>query len=347
MRKFSDNPNVDNSDLVNYPDARIKDNSGTGDGTPVNERVYGDVVQFFLKLKRLAGLTENNLPDNETNQYQTIEALKEFASKNNYIQNLSSVSGVLTVSAKIGLMQNNESLICKSSVDLGAETQIKGSDNAIIVFANIGAFKTNEYVRLIKTGSTILLVRLVDSVNLDLAISELLYLKKTSQATENTGTSDLFATTPLTNKTVFARRVNGVDSGSYLASISQNGLLSAADKVIIDGITNTIINKGFISGLDVNDTIGALVVSGDISSATASNVAGNASKVVVNMANAMSNTNYIVKMYVQSNSSNIISDVHVSVPIFKPVSTTQFEMCIAQTATENQNIKIHFEVEQL
>jgi len=332
---------------ANYPYGRIKDNTGAGDGTPVNEFVYGDVQQFFAKLITLAGIIPNDLPDNEVNNYQTIQALKEFANKNNYIQNLSSVSGVLNVSAKIGLMQNNESLICKSSVDLGSETQIKGSDNVTISFANIGAFKTNEYVRLIKTGSTILLVRLVDSVNLDLAVSELLYLKKTSQATENTGTSDLFATTPLTNKTVFARRVTGVDSGTYLATVSNNGLLSAADKIIIDNFVDTIINRGYISGVEVAVSTGAMVVSGDISGAVASTLGTDGTKLVVTMANAMANTNYLVKIYVQGQSANIIADNNVCVPVFKPLTTTTFEIGLAETVAEGQNLKIHIEVQQL
>ena len=32
---------------ANYPYGRIKDNTGAGDGTPVNEFVYGDIHQFF------------------------------------------------------------------------------------------------------------------------------------------------------------------------------------------------------------------------------------------------------------------------------------------------------------
>jgi len=218
---------------ANYPYGRIKDNTGAGDGTPVNEFVYGDIQQFFAKLITLAGIVPNDLPDNEINQYQTIQALKEFASKNNYIQNISSVTGVLNVSAKLGLMNTDEFLVCKASVDLGVETQIKGTDGTTFTITTIGTFKTNEYVRLIKTASTIVLVRISDSASLDLMVSELLYLKKASQAQENAGTVDTFATTPLVNKVTFTRRVIGADSGYYLAK--PTGDIDARNAVIIGG----------------------------------------------------------------------------------------------------------------
>jgi hypothetical protein len=228
---------------ANYPYGRIKDNTGVGDGTPVNEFVYGDIHQFFAKLITLAGIAPNDLPDNEINEYQTIQALKEFASKNNYIQNLSSVSGVLNVSAKLGLMNADEFLVCKASSNLGAETQIKGTDGTTFTITAIGTFKTNEYVRLIKTASTIVLVRISDSVSLDLMISELLYLKKASQSEENAGTIDTKATTPLTNKTVFARRVNGVDSPTYLATALINGLYPKEHWSIVNSLIG-VKNKG-------------------------------------------------------------------------------------------------------
>jgi len=331
---------------ANYPYGRIKDNTGAGDGTPVNEFVYGDIHQFFAKLITLAGIVPNDLPDNEVNQYQTIQALKEFASKNNYIQNLSSVSGVLNVSAKIGLMQTDEFLVCKASVDLGAETEIKGTDGTTIAIATIGTFKTDEYVRLIKTASTIVLVRISDSASLDLMISELLYLKKANQTQENAGTSDLVATTPLTNKTVFARRVNGVDSATYLASSLVNGLYPKEHWDVVNALIG-IKNKGYISGIEVAVSTGSMVVSGDISSAVASTLGTDGTKLLVTMANAMANTNYLVKIYVQGQSASLIMDNNVCVPVFKPISITQFEIGLAETVAEGQNLKLHLEVQQL
>ena len=65
MIALNNNPNVDNSDLVNYPDGRIKDNDGTGNGTGVNRSVYGDLHANISKLMRLYSITPNNVPDND------------------------------------------------------------------------------------------------------------------------------------------------------------------------------------------------------------------------------------------------------------------------------------------
>lgn len=347
MRNKGLSVNIDNSDLVKYPNGRIKDNTGAGDGTPVNEFIYGDLHEFKDKLMRLASITPNGLPDNETNQYQLIEALRDFGSKHDVIQSITTASGILNVSMKLNTMQLNESLICKSSIDFTSETQIKGTDLNLFSLTVIGNFKTGEYVRLVKTNTGIILIRMIDAVNVDLAVGELLYLKKASQAQENTGTTDLVATTPLTNKTVFTRRVNGVDSSTYLATPSQNGLLSSADKIIIDSIgSSPIKNVGWIAGLDVGGTVGALPVSGDITSATASIPGSNESRVTINLNNSMDDLNYIVKMYLQSEGSlNLDNDVFW--PVYKPISVNQFQIEIRESVAVIQSLKIHIEVVQL
>ena len=348
MRKFSSNPNVDNSDLTAYPDARIKNNTGSDDGTAVNERVYGDVIQFFLKLKRLAGIIENDLPDNEVNGFQTIDALINLASKNDYLQTVGSVSGVLNVGVKIGLMQVNETLICKASSDLTTETAIKGIDNVIIAISSSSNFKANDYLLLQKTASNIQITRLVDAVNLDVVVSELNFLKKATQTQENAGTSEAVATTPKTNKTVFERRVNGVDSATYLASSLQNGLYPSAHFDIVAGLgTSPIKNKGYFAGLNIGGTVGSLTVGGDATSANSETVVeSGTSTILVTMANAMANTNYIVKLYPQSD-GNIYDDLDNYGILFKPISTTQFRVGLSKIGSQTTSIRVHFEVEQL
>lgn len=60
-----------------YPSGRVR-NSATGvAGTSVIEELYGDVIQFFEKMIRDAGITKNNLPDNEANGFQLLQALDE------------------------------------------------------------------------------------------------------------------------------------------------------------------------------------------------------------------------------------------------------------------------------
>lgn len=61
-----------------YPDGRIKDDTGINDGTPINVKTNGDIQQFFAKLMRLAGLAPNSIPDSEYNGFQLIVALDKF-----------------------------------------------------------------------------------------------------------------------------------------------------------------------------------------------------------------------------------------------------------------------------
>ncbi|NCX55596.1 MAG: hypothetical protein EBW87_00135 [Burkholderiaceae bacterium] len=73
-RKLQDQVNVV-APSADYPFGRIKNDTGSRDGTPVNEELYGDIHQFFAKLLNEAGLTANGLPDNTTNGFQLFNAL--------------------------------------------------------------------------------------------------------------------------------------------------------------------------------------------------------------------------------------------------------------------------------
>lgn len=346
MRSLKTNPNVDNSNPTDYPDARVKNNSGTGDGTPVNERVYGDIHQAVAKAMRMYAILPNELPDNETNGYQLLEAFSALASKNDYVIALSSVTGVLSVPVKLASLLTNESIICKSTVNLAAETQIRGSDNSVFTATIIGNFKTDEYVRLVKTASTVVLVRLVDAFNLNAAVAELNYLKAASQAEEDTGTANNVATTPLTNKTAFGKRVTGVNSTPYLAVASvggvggNNGLMSASDKEKVNAATKTK-NIGGFSGLDVGGSSGTLTSFGDVTFATAT-ASSNNSFITVSWQNPMPNVNYYVRIFVES-SGNIQLDNDINAPVFKVLSVSQAQIAIAEVGTVVQNLKIHLE----
>ncbi len=67
-------PNITPPDS-DYPNGRILNASPPAAGTPVIEELYGDVVQFFHKLMRAAGISHNGLPENETQGFQFIQAL--------------------------------------------------------------------------------------------------------------------------------------------------------------------------------------------------------------------------------------------------------------------------------
>jgi microcystin-dependent protein len=74
--------NISNTEAPSsdYPKGRILDrNLNTNPvvlGTPIKETVYGDIIQVFLKCLEVSGIIENDLPDNETNGYQLLEALR-------------------------------------------------------------------------------------------------------------------------------------------------------------------------------------------------------------------------------------------------------------------------------
>ena len=61
----------------------------------------------------------------------------------------------------------------------------------------------------------------------------------------------------------------------------------------------------------------------------------------------MDNINYLVKTYIQSESSNINDDDDVGNFVFKPISTTQFSLAIKELEPINQSLKVHIEVVQL
>lgn len=70
-----------NTDAPNsaYPSGKIRNKNASASpavaGTPVVEEIYGDIIQFFYKLARLATIELNNLPDNEVNGFQFLTAL--------------------------------------------------------------------------------------------------------------------------------------------------------------------------------------------------------------------------------------------------------------------------------
>lgn len=344
MRKLDINPNVITSD-PNFPNGRIRNNTGTGNGTPVNESVYGDIHVNKDKLMDLYGIEPNNLPDNEVNGYQIIESQRALASKNDFVLALSSVSGILNIPIKLSFMLNNESVICKSGFNLDAETQIVGSDGVTFTISVSGSFKVNEYVRLIKTASGVTLVRVADNISLDDMVNTLSYLKKASQSEENAGAIDTKATTPLTNLTAFIRRVIGVDSVNYLATAIRNGLYPKEHFEIVAGLTNKVRNVGNFSGLDVdNGTTGSTFpVFGDVVSATLTAKPSNSSTVRVVLANTMTDTSYFVRLHVEGMSADLNSDNDIGSPVYKIINATTIDVNISEFASNVQNLKIVIE----
>ena len=60
-----------------YPYGNIKDTVGLVKGTPINNELLADYVQFFEKMFSESALVASNLPDNATNGFQLFKALEK------------------------------------------------------------------------------------------------------------------------------------------------------------------------------------------------------------------------------------------------------------------------------
>jgi len=85
MRKLESQAGVQ-APTSDYPKGRIVNNQ-----TLVNEEINGDIVQFFHRMTQLAGITENTLPDNVTNTFQLLEAMKWLIDNGNIKQAVISI----------------------------------------------------------------------------------------------------------------------------------------------------------------------------------------------------------------------------------------------------------------
>lgn len=118
-----------------YPFGRIKDDDGSGNGTPVDEAVYGDFHQFFAKLFADSKLTYNNLPDNDYSGFQFIQALQKTYKRS---------TGVKTISSATALTNNdrNKLIYCNGAssyiVNLLNSNNLLDGESVIITNANTG-----------------------------------------------------------------------------------------------------------------------------------------------------------------------------------------------------------------
>ena len=159
--------NIDGSDLVAYPNKRIRNNDGSGNGTPVDEYNYGDIHELMAKFMRDSKLPYNGLPDNEQNGHQLYEAFLNVAGKNALVKNLSLFNATtISIPIKIDVLKADETLLFKSSFDsLLTYVNIKGTDGVTKALNIAGVFKVNQLVRLINTPTQIILLGLYDTQN--------------------------------------------------------------------------------------------------------------------------------------------------------------------------------------
>lgn len=76
MRWIGNQQNIDSPD-GEYIYGRIRDWSGTIEGTPVDEALYGDIHQLIARMQQASTFTPNGLPDNEYNGWQIFDAFMQ------------------------------------------------------------------------------------------------------------------------------------------------------------------------------------------------------------------------------------------------------------------------------
>lgn len=74
---FLSKPNVDNTDS-SFPLGKIKDDNGSGNGTPISFEVYNDMHTFFQSMAHFADKTLNDLPDSENDGYELLECFRQY-----------------------------------------------------------------------------------------------------------------------------------------------------------------------------------------------------------------------------------------------------------------------------
>ena len=83
MKLLQNKTNVDAPSGA-YPFGKLRDNPGDNSGTPVNEDLMNDVMQLMEKIMNVSGVVANGLPENQTNGFQLLDALK-IASRGYYV----------------------------------------------------------------------------------------------------------------------------------------------------------------------------------------------------------------------------------------------------------------------
>lgn len=165
MRSLLIQTNINNSNPGDYPKGRIRDNDGSQNGTPVNESVYGDIIQNCVKILAEAGISFSEQPDNVTNGYQLHDALMSLAGKNDLIQPITVFSAnTLSIPIKIGIMKDREAVVFDSNFNsINSHVLVRGSDLITKTLNIVGTFYIGQKVMLINTATEVLAFGLYDS----------------------------------------------------------------------------------------------------------------------------------------------------------------------------------------
>lgn len=131
MSKGLENLVNTNPATSDYPWKDIKDDTGAGDGTPLDRISHADYHQTFRKLLALAGITPNNLPDNVTNGYQYVDAFNKLYKKYNGV--ITSSVGLTLNASYVGKLINTFGNVSTAIYTLPNPTTLNDGESFVFV----------------------------------------------------------------------------------------------------------------------------------------------------------------------------------------------------------------------
>jgi len=140
---------------------------------------------------------------------------------------------------------------------------------------------------------------------------------------------------------------DSVEAGAGGISNEQARLLGNRTKWLYDKLLKSIPqNSGYITGVDINThTVGHnYSVSGDFTAAIITQDLLMSEVIRITMDNDMGNTNYKVLPPAIQSLGTFDTDNSLLPILFKPISGTQFDVILEETANATQNLRLHFDV---
>jgi len=158
MKVLGNLPVVKDSD-VKYPfGSAIQNETDTQDGTPVVREIYNDVLMNIYKLLELTGATPTDTEDNDTTQYQLVEALKKLPNSLNDIEQTLTLTGaVWSIPFNIDFLPNKYVLFARPTDNYvsGTVYTFKGSTGTIYSLTSQTGFNASDEVLIVIDSGTV------------------------------------------------------------------------------------------------------------------------------------------------------------------------------------------------
>lgn len=139
-----------------YPYGNIRDNDGTGNGTPLNQLVHADFHQFFSKMFAESGIVANGLPDNATNTFQLFQAL---------IDNMHKAVSLHVVNALLGNNYTTNDVVVLYGCVITATIPGSSSITSGAIYYNGKIYSVAANGAIVTTGTQTLVFKINSTVN--------------------------------------------------------------------------------------------------------------------------------------------------------------------------------------